>query len=77
MWEGALDLYVVLRRGVGLYKIFLFLFVIILLLTVDGTLTYDIFEFKMGTVFDWLTFVIILGIVGGIYFADQGKKRGK
>ncbi len=60
--------------GVGLYKILLFGFIILLLLAVDGTLTYDILEFKIDTAFDWLVLITILGLAGGIYFADQDKK---
>ena len=58
-----------------MFKIVLFFFLIILLLAIDGTLTYDIFAFKMDTVFEWLMFLTILGIAGSIYWADHSKGK--
>ena len=62
------------RWEVGLYKILFFLFMIAFLLTVDGTLAYDILDFRIDTVFEWLVLIMIFGIVGAIFIVDQGKK---
>ncbi len=42
-------------------------------IAIDGTLTYDIFDFKMDTPFKWFVFLIISVLVLAIYAADDKK----
>ena len=42
-------------------------------IAIDGTLTYDIFDFKMDTPFKWFSFLIILALVLAIYAVDDKK----
>tara|TARA_B100001123_G_C14448033_1_gene685397 strand:+ start:170 stop:457 length:288 start_codon:yes stop_codon:yes gene_type:complete len=40
-------------------------------IVIDGTLTYDIFDFKMDTPFKWFVFLIILVLFLAIYVSDE------
>jgi hypothetical protein len=42
-------------------------------IAIDGTLTYDIFDFKMDTPFKWFSFLIILALILAIYAVDEKK----
>jgi hypothetical protein len=44
-------------------------------IAIDGTLTYDIFDFKMDTPFKWFTFLIILALILAIYAVDDKKDK--
>ena len=42
-------------------------------IVIDGSLTYDIFDFKMDTPFKWFVFLIILVLIFAIYVTDYEK----
>jgi hypothetical protein len=42
-------------------------------IAIDGTLTYDIFDFKMDTPFKWFSLLIILVLILAIYVVDDEK----
>jgi hypothetical protein len=44
-------------------------------IAIDGTLTYDIFDFKMDTPFKWFSFLIILALILAIYAVDDKKDK--
>ncbi len=44
-------------------------------IAIDGTLTYDIFDFKMDTPFKWFSFFIILALILAIYAVDDKKDK--
>ncbi|GEM_PF-3139814 len=44
-------------------------------IAIDGTLTYDILDFKMDTPFKWISFFIILGLILAIYAVDDKKSK--
>ncbi|MFQ5673920.1 MAG: hypothetical protein ACE5G9_12600 [Nitrospinales bacterium] len=56
-------------------KFSLLLSVVVLTLIIDGVLTYDIFEFKIDTFWEWLTLGLILVVIGTIYWVETGKKN--
>lgn len=58
-----------------LRKSTILLTVVILALTVDGALTCDMFEIKIGPFSKWLGLILILGIIGAIYWAETSNKR--
>ena len=58
----------------SLNKIAFFLLMIFLLIALDGTLTYDIFNFSLDSVFDWLALITVFGALVAIFLVDQGKK---
>ncbi|MEC7640682.1 MAG: hypothetical protein VYC17_00860 [Nitrospinota bacterium] len=56
-------------------KKFSFLLVIVVIaLVVDGILTYDLLEFKIDTLSEWLAVGLILAIICTIYWAEANKK---
>lgn len=58
-------------------KFILLLILVVLALAVDGTLTYDIFDFRMDTLTTWLGLILFLAILGIISWADSAKKHEK
>lgn len=54
-------------------KIIALLILSFVYIAIDGTLTYDIFDFKMDTPFKWFSFLIILALVLAIYAVDDKK----
>ena len=58
-------------------KIIFFSIFIVLLIAIDGELTYDILDFKIDTVFEWFLFCVILAMIIGVYFAEQVKKDNR
>ncbi len=46
-------------------------------IAIDGTLTYDIFDFKMDTPFKWFVFLIISVLILAIYAADDKKTKSR
>ena len=47
---------------------------IVLLIAIDGEMTYDIFDFKVDTLFEWFLLFVVLAMVLGIYFVEQSRK---
>jgi hypothetical protein len=56
-------------------KIFALLVLPFVYIAIDGTLTYDILDFKMDTPFKWFSFLIILGLILAIYAVDDKKPK--
>lgn len=44
---------------------------------VDGTLTYDIFDYRIDSFIKWVTLILVLGIFGAIAWADSTKTNEK
>ena len=61
----------VLKKGV------LLLILALLALLFDGTLSYDILDFRLETFSDWLGFFLVVIIVVTIAFAESPKKNNK
>ena len=58
-------------------KIFILLIVTILALAFDGTLTKDIFDYKISSFTDWLLIIMIIAILVTIAWADSTKTDHK
>ena len=58
-------------------KIFILLIVTMLALAFDGTLSKDIFDYKISSFTDWLLIVMIIGILLTIVWADSTKNDNK
>ena len=58
-------------------KLILLLIVIALALGIDGTLTRDIFDYRIETVTGWLVLVLIIAVALVIVLANSNKKGDK
>ena len=58
-------------------KLILLLIVIALALGIDGTLTRDIFDYRIETVTGWLVLVLIIAVALVIVLANATKKGDK
>ena len=61
----------------ALKKLALLLILAVLALLFDGTLSYDILDFRLKTFADWLGFFLIVIIVVTIAWAESPKKDNK
>ena len=57
----------------SLKKIFILLIIAVLALAFDGTLSKDIFDYKLSSFTDWLTAILIISILLTIAWADSAK----
>lgn len=57
-------------------KYLIFILLVILAVLIDGSLAYDILDYKIDTPFRWLGLFLILGILGALLWTDGAKKRG-
>ncbi|MCH8157542.1 MAG: hypothetical protein IID18_07315 [Nitrospinae bacterium] len=55
----------------------LLLIVAVAAIFVDGTLTYDIFDYRIDSFIKWVTLILVLGIFGAIALTDSTKKSEK
>lgn len=58
-------------------KLILLIIVIALALGIDGTLTRDIFDYRIETVTGWLVLVLIIAVALIIVLANAAKKDDK
>ena len=58
-------------------KLILLIIVIALALGIDGTLTRDIFDYRIETVTGWLVLALIIAVVLVIVLANAAKKDDK
>ncbi len=58
-------------------KIAVLFIVIVLALIIDGTLTHDIFDYRLDSISAWLGLLLALVIFAIIALADSAKKDGK
>ena len=56
-----------------MFKFILLACFIVLLIAIDGELTYDILDFKIDTLFEWFFILVILAMAVGIYFVEKEK----
>ena len=56
-------------------KIFLLIFIVTLVIFIDGTLTHDIFEYRLDSFSKWATFILILGILISIVWPKSSKEN--
>ena len=58
-------------------KLILLIILIALALGIDGTLTRDIFDYRIETVTGWLVLALIIAVVLVIVLANAAKKNDK
>lgn len=60
-----------------LKKFAVFLIVAATALILDGMLTYDIFDYRIDSFAQWMTLLLIIAILGAIFWADSAKNNEK
>jgi|TARA_B110000438_G_C15509510_1_gene519251 hypothetical protein len=63
------------KRAKPWKKIIALLILPFIYIAIDGTLTYDIFDFKLDTPFEWITFLIVLVLFLAIYITDKEQAK--
>ena len=68
------EFYLLKSTGINsLKKFFILLIIAVLALAFDGTLSKDIFDYKLSSFTDWLTAILIISILLTIAWADSAK----
>jgi hypothetical protein len=68
------EFYLLKSTGINsLKKIFILLIIAVLALAFDGTLSKDIFDYKLSGFTDWLTAILIIAILLTIAWVDSAK----
>jgi hypothetical protein len=68
------EFYLLKSTGINsVKKIFILLIIAVLALAFDGTLSKDIFDYKLSSFTDWLTAILIISILLTIAWADSAK----